>query len=496
MIGPETEAEILRLYYAEKWKPGTIARQLGVHPETVARVLTHSGVPLASIPRRSSIADPYVDFVRQTLEKYPRLPSSRLYAMVRERGYPGQPDHFRAVVRRYRPKQAAEAFQRLRTLPGEQAQVDWACFGHVEIAKARRPLVAFLMVLSYSRMIFLRFGLDQRMGSFLRGHAGAFEAFGGVPRVVLYDNLKSAVIERRGDAIRFNETLLAFAGHHRYEPRPVAPYRGNEKGRVERAIRYARDSFFPARQWRDLDDLNAQARAWCLGIAADRRCPEDRSRTVRDVFEEEKGRLMPLPDDTFPAEDRVDVAVGKTPYARFDLNDYSVPHDRANRMVTVVATADRVRIVDGTIEIASHARVWGKGEQVEDPAHLAALAVIKRESRESRGMDRLHHAVPKSRDFLVAIAERGANLGSNTIGLLKLLDAYGADELGIAIAEALAKDAPHLHAVRQVLDRRTHERGQAPPVPVHLNDPRLRDMIVRPHALSTYDDLTPENDHD
>jgi transposase len=92
----------------------------------------------------------------------------------------------------------------------------------------------------------------------------------------LYDNLKSAVLERQGDAIRFHPTLLAFAAHYRFEPRPVAIARGNEKGRVERAIRYVRDNFFAARTWRDLDDLNAQAEAWCLGQAADRPCPEDR----------------------------------------------------------------------------------------------------------------------------------------------------------------------------------------------------------------------------
>ena len=113
------------------------------------------------------------------------------------------------------------------------------------------------------------------MESFLRGHVAAFTAWNGVPRVLLYDNLKSAVLERRGDAIRFHPTLLGFAGHYRYEPRPVAVARGNEKGRVERAIRYVRDAFFAARSFTDLDDLNAQAEAWCNGPAADRRCPDE-----------------------------------------------------------------------------------------------------------------------------------------------------------------------------------------------------------------------------
>ncbi len=90
---------------------------------------------------------------------------------------------------------------------------------------------------------------------------------------ILADNLRSEVLERQGEAIRFNPTLLAFAAHYRYEPRPVAVARGNEKGRVERAIRYIRDNFFAARQWRDIDDLNEQATAWCNGPAASRPCP-------------------------------------------------------------------------------------------------------------------------------------------------------------------------------------------------------------------------------
>jgi hypothetical protein len=136
--------------------------------------------------------------------------------------YRGSGDHFRLLIACYRPRPAAEAYLRLRSLPGEQAQVDWGHFGHLVIGRARRPLMAFVMVLSYSRQIFLRFFLDARMESFLRGHVAAFTAWNGCARVLLYDNLKSAVLERQGDAIRFHPTLIAFAGHYRYDPRPVA----------------------------------------------------------------------------------------------------------------------------------------------------------------------------------------------------------------------------------------------------------------------------------
>jgi len=412
---------------------------------------------------------------------------------VKQRGYPGGSDHFRAIVARHRPRPQAEAYMRLRTLPGEQAQVDWGHFGKLAIGQALRPLMGFVVVLSYSRHIFLRFYLGSAMANFLRGHVAAFEFYDSVPRVVLYDNLRSAVLERRRDAIRFHPTLLELAAHYRFEPRPVAVARGNEKGRVERAIRFVRDSFFAARTWSDLDDLNMQAREWCLGLAAERRCPEDHTRTVHEVFAKEKPRMLSCPETPFPTAEHVGVRVGKTPYIRFDLNDYSVPHTRVRRTVEVVATLDTVRVVDRHEVIAEHPRCWDRRRQIEDPAHIEALAEYKGQAREHRGIDRLHHAAPSSQGLFVEIANRGGNLGATTSGLLRLLDRYGARALDEAVATALAQDAPHLGAVRQILDQRRHAKGEPPPVSPSLpDDPRVRDLVVTPHALTTYDQIEKE----
>ena len=235
-VTPELIAQIQRYYHVERWRVGTIARQLQVHHGTVERVLRQAGLPRIGQVRASRI-DPYLPFIHETLAKFPTLGASRLYAMVRERGYTGGADHFRHLIANHRPRHTGEAYLRLVTLMGEQGQVDWAHFGHLQIGRAVRPLMAFVMVLSWSRRIFLRFSLDARMESFLRGHVQAFEAWGGLPRVLLYDNLKSAVLQRQGDAIRFCPELLAFGAHYHFEPRPVAVARGNEKGRVERAIR-------------------------------------------------------------------------------------------------------------------------------------------------------------------------------------------------------------------------------------------------------------------
>lgn len=487
-IAPDLVAQILRLHTVEKWRVGTIARQLHVHRDAVRRVLAGNCAPVHTSPLRASRIDPYRPFILATLEKFPTLTAARLHAMVAERGYAGAPSHLRFLIAGMRPRPSAEAYLRLRTLPAEQAQVDWAHFGHLQIGRARRPLMAFVMVLSHSRMVFLRFFLDARTDSFLRGHALAFAAFGGVPRVLLYDNLKSAVLERVGDAIRFNPTLLTLAGHYRFEPRPVGVARGNEKGRVERAIRYIRDSFFAGRSFTDLDDLNAQAQAWCLGTAADRRWVEDSASSVRQAFEAEREKLLSLPQHEFALGERVAVTVGKTPYLRFDLNDYSVPHTHVRRTLAVLADEQTVRILDGITELARHERCWDRGQQIEDPAHVQRLAERKRAARAHRGCDRLAQAAPAAATLLERAAARGHNLGSITAALLRLLDRWGAAALQVAVMDALERDVPHPNAVRLALERAREAAGQPPPVALVLPEHvARRDAPVRPHALRSYD---------
>jgi transposase len=489
-ISPELEAQILRYYHVERWLPNTIARQLHVHHGTVARVLAQAGLPRIGRPTRPSQIDPFLPFILQTLEKFPTLTASRLHAMVRERGYHGGPDHFRHVIACHRPRRKAEAYLRLRTLPAEQGQADWGHFGRVPIGRALRTLMAFVMVLSYSRYIFLRFFLNAGIENFLRGHVGAFTAWGGVPRVVLYDNLKSVVLERQGDAIRFNPAIIEFAGHYRFEPRPVAVARGNEKGRVERAIRYIRGAFFAGRTFVDLDDLNAQAQAWCQRVAADRRCPGQETLSVREAFAQEAPSLLALPDNPYPLLERVAVTAGKTPYVRFDLNDYTIPHTHVRRPLTLLADLKEVRIVDGQHVLARHPRSYDKGAQIEDPTHIEALVQQKHAARRHRATDHLAQAAPASQTLLERAAERGDNLGTITSTLMRLLARYGAAELQAAITEALDRNVPHPNAVRLALERRREERQQLPPVDVNLPEHvRAKDAPVRTHKLDTYDQL-------
>ncbi len=371
MISPETRAQIRRYFYAEHWKVGTIASELGVHPDTVHNAI-ESELFRKARPLRPSIVDPYTDFIRQTLNQHPRLRATRIYQMARDRGYTGSVVQLRRAVAQLRP-QIREPFLRLQVFPGEQAQADWAHFGNVLVGRARRALSCFVMTLSYSRALYLEFFFDQTMENFLRGHVHAFQAWNGQPRMILYDNLKSAVLERRGSQILFNPRLLELSAHYHFAPQPCQVRAGNQKGRVERAIRYVRDSFFAGRSFTTLGECNRQALIWRDEVAHQRRWPGDNGRSVEQVFAEEQPRLLAPPLHPF-STDRIEAVYSrKTIYVRFDLNDYSIPPEAVGRPLTLAASDTTVRILDGPVEIARHLRTYDRRQWVLDPAHSEAL---------------------------------------------------------------------------------------------------------------------------
>jgi transposase len=490
MISDEQRATIRRLFFAEHWKVGTIAAELGLHHDAVHHAIESRSFLVPVLRVRAEMLDPYRDFIRATLERHPHLRSTRLLEMLRDRGYSGGVFPIRRFVARIRPTRH-EAFLRLSVLPGEQAQVDWASFGSIMIGRAKRFLSCFLMVLSWCRALFARFYLDQTTESFLRGHLAAFDAFGGVPRTILYDNLKSAVLERGGDLVRFNPRILDLAGHYHFAPRPCAVARGNEKGRVERRVRDLREAFFAARSFHSIDDLNAQLDLWTHHVQRGRQVPCDPDgRLVRDALVVERARLLPLPEHPAPTDLVRAVASGKTPYVRFDRNDYTIPHTHVRKPLTLVASETVVRLLDGPIEIARHVRSYDAHRQIEDERHLEALTAEKRKAREHRGKNRLFAVCPAAKAFLGEIALHGGHLGGTTSRLLRLLDLYGAAALDVAIHDAHAHGAFRAESVAHVLDQRRRADGEKPVINRPISDdPRVRDQVVLPHRLDDYDNL-------
>lgn len=489
MLSSELRAQIRRWFYAEHWKVGTIATQLGVHHDAVRHALETEKFHRAQT-LRPLVTDPYVEFVQQILKDFPRLRATRIFQMIRDRGYTGSVVQLRRLVARLRPV-PREPFLRLRTFPAEEGQVDWAHFGEVPVGRARRRLSCFLMALSYSRALYLEFFFDQSMENFLRGHVHAFHNWSGLPRVLLYDNLRSAVLERRGDQIHFHPRLLELCSHYHFAPRACQVRAANQKGKVERAIGYVRESFWAGRTFTTLEELNRQALYWRDQVAHQRPWPEDDARTVAQAFAEEQPRLLPLSAHPFDTDLVLPVEADKTIYIRFDWNDYSIPPEALRRPLTLVASESTVRILDGTTEIAQHRRSYDRRQLVLDPTHQQALLEEKRKAFGSTPSGRLVQAAPESEALLDAAFARGESAGSQTAQLLKLLDTYGAAELRTAIQEALERNTPRASSVAFILSRRQRSRQHTAPTPVDLrHHPDLQSLDVTPHDLEIYDELT------
>ncbi len=488
-VPAEIEHLVIRHHLVDKWPIGTIARELCVHHDVVRRILRQQGQTPPPIFTRRRMVDPYLPYMKETLQKYPNLHASRLYQMVCQRGFEGSPQHFRRIVAQMRPRPSSEPFARLNMLPAEQGQVDWGHFGKIQVGRAQRPLYAFVITLSWSRMVWLQFFHDMHMASFQRGHVDAFEFFGGVPRSLLYDNLKSAVLERVGSAIRFNTNLLELASYYGFEPKAAAPRRGNEKGRVERSIRYIRTSFFAARDFKDIGDLNQQAREWSLEVSAARSWPDDDSKRVGEQFSLEKTKLRSLPPTPFEAWERSLAKVGRTPYVRFDTNDYSLPATHVRREVLIQADHQIVRVLVDGVLVAQHNRSYDRRCTVSNPEHHKTLLEIKRRAKNGAGMHRLTKAAPAADLMLKRAAQRGQNLGSLVSRLLELLDTYGAKAIDDAMTQANAHDRVGFVQVRMLLEQKQRLTGKQAPVPIRFANEALKELTVQATDLAAYDQL-------
>lgn len=291
-MNAETWAEIRRLKGIENLSISEIARRLRLDRKTVRRAVRSQGVPKRKVMPRRSKLDDFKGYIQGRLEEFPRITSVRLLRELGELGFEGGVSRLKEFVATIRVK-PPEAFFRIETLPGEEAQVDWANCGTIRVGNATRKLSAFVMVMSYSRMLYAEFTLSQCLEDFLQAHVRAFRFFGGIPLKLLYDNLKAVCLTRLGSEIRFNERFLEFSGHYLFTPVLCQPGHGNEKGKVERGIQYLRSSFLDGRQITDWARANDELRKWLSEVANVRAHAVTRRRPV-DRFEEEKAKLRPV----------------------------------------------------------------------------------------------------------------------------------------------------------------------------------------------------------
>ena len=492
MISKEIWAEILRLHRVEHLSQQLIAQRLGLERHTVARAVASEVSPRYLRPPGPTLVTPLLPAIEARLRDFPEISAARLLDEVRTQGYRGSYTTLKEAVRTLRPKQL-EAFVRRETEPGQEAQVDWGSFGTLDIGGARRPLSCFVMVLGYSRMLWLRFTVSQRMEDFLRGHVDAFTFFGGVPHRILYDNLRSVVVARSGSTVRFNPRFLEFAGTHLYEPRPCGVRRANEKGKVEVAIRYIRTSFFSGRRFRDLGDLNAQAARWRDEVANSRLHSVTRERPI-DRLPRDRANLLALPARLFDTDVILPVRASQQCLVHFDGNAYSVPFESAGHALLLRASPLGVRVFDKDRLVATHDRSYDRHQVIEEPGHIRRLLERKRAARAVKARDVLIGLCPEGKPFLDGLLSHGRRLDAHLTTIDELVHTYGNTAVAGAVAKAVQQDLFGAGYLEQLM-RSSSEA--APRVPVTVpGHPEVEQTVVRPHSLEVYENERNAKDED
>lgn len=495
MITPETRAEICRLVRSEHFTITRAAKTLGIHHSTVRSAIENEGRIRSAVRTKVSALDPFVPFIQKKIDEYPTVTASAVWRMLKDRGFRGSETTVRTRVATIRGQRQKKAYMPVTVFPGDEGQVDWAHFGPIKVGKAERKLSCFVMVLSHSRALFAKFFFDQTLDSFLAGHVEAFSYFGGVPRQIRYDNLKAAVAERFGQSIRYNSSLLEMAGYYAFKPSACNPYSGHEKGRVERNVRYIRDSFFIGKNFSTLDKINEALAAWLKNVAAQRPWPDDKRKKVLEVWEEEKANLIPLPREPFPVQVQRPVRSGKVPFIRFDRNDYSIPYQLVGQPLSLSANQMDVLIRHGSQLVAQHSRSFSCGERIINQEHFHGLTANRPGAETVAARCYLNELIPGSSELFSLMVERGSSIGPATAKLFELLRSYGKATLKEAVAQAISRRYGEVNYVARICDQIARKDKNSPEPKLPLDLPAEipgADLHVRPHDSSSYDDLIKE----
>ncbi len=485
-IPRETELEILRLTDAEKLSPGTAASLVGVHHSVVERVQEQAVVGRPEPAPRVSKLAPYYGLVGETLKEYPKICATRLATMARERGFDGSDRIMQRYVVDVRPAKSSRAYLVCERLPGEQAQVDWGHVGSIAVPGGVRALWVFVLYLAYSRMRYAELVLDLTAESLRRSLIRAVTFLGGSTRQWLFDNAKTVVLERHGGAARLHPGLLELAGSLRVNPVLARVRTPTDKGGVERSIRDLKTGFFAGRRITDLARGNELLREHIVTVIAHRPHPTLPGCTVAEVFEKEKARLMPLPQEMPRTELVMPVAVDKTASVRFGTNRYSVPPEHAGGTLVLVADDDRVRLVDGDREVASHARSWGRMQRIDEPEHRRKLVDHRPRAIAITQRDQLLDAVPELLRLYERWVEEGRNVNFMTGRVRGLMGDYGREVLSTAVRIMVARGTHDIGALTLLCEQERQRRNRPVPSAMKLGE-HVDERIVPTHDLASYD---------
>ncbi len=468
-----------------------LAQRFDMSPRTIRKWLKEDYRPRKS-GKRASKLDPFKGRIMGLLDKHP-YSGAQIYDILREEGFTGGITIVRDYLQKVRPRNK-EPYLTLSFAPGECAQVDWGEWSSVPVGNTNRRLSFFVMVLGYSRMLYVEFSLSQSQEHFLSCHRHAFEFFGGVPAKIMCDNCKTAVISHPyGLAPVYNERYLDFAGYYGFEIKACNVRKAHEKGMVENAVGYVKGNFLSGRPINQFESLNPAVSVWLDGTANSRLHGRTKSRPV-DMFVAEKSQLLPLPLHPYDCATIKTVRANSQFRVQLETNRYSVPAKYAGANLLLKCYPERLCFYDEEKLVAEHLRSYERHQDFEDPEHVKPVLERKRRGEEQHIRKRFLALCPEAEYYYRKMVARKLSWRLHIRRIVALSELYGNEKVARAIKDALHFQAFSSEYITNILEQR--ERHLPEPGALHLT--RKEDMLqieLPPPNLSIYE-IKGENDNE
>lgn len=484
MIPYQTFCQLRLLADQKHLKPSQIAAELQLSRPTVQKWMARTTYERRSSPARPSKLDAFKGQIVALLERHPYT-AQQVLQQLKSQGYAGGYSILKEFVRRVRPVRKP-AYLMLEFAPGECAQVDWGSFGTVSVGATRRRLSFFVMVLCYSRLMYLEFTLSEGMEQFLACQRRAFEFLGGVPQKVMIDNLKVGVWQHLpGLAPQFNPRYLDFAAHYGFTPVACAVKKANEKGRVENGVGYVKKNFLAGLEIPSFSALNPAGRQWLDTVANLRSHGETRAKPL-ERFAQEKPRLKALP--LVPYDCAVLRPTGANGCCRvvFDTNRYTVPYLYAAQKLTLKIYPDQLLLYHHEKLIATHPRCYDRRQDIKNPDHIQQLLTQRQKARDQTCLQAFLSLSPQAELYALNLQHKRLNAPHHIQKIVALSQLYGPDKVARALADALTFEAYGCEYIANLLEQR--ERHAVVPSPLHLTRRQdLLDLELPAADLNLYD---------
>jgi transposase len=482
MIDRQTVFEIHRLHNLG-WKKRKIARKLRLSRPTVKKYIENPEPARQRKISRASKLDPYKDRIQALLEEDPEVKAPVLLQRISKEGFDGKITILRDYLQTLRGQQAFRTpFIRFESSPGQQTQIDWGHFGTLRYGATSRKLYALAAIECYSRTAYVEFTHSQNQQALQQALLNAFVYLGGSTEEMVVDNMLTAVIERQGSLIRFNDAFLDFLRIFHITPVACNVASPHEKGKIENIIKYLRQNFWPLRTFTDLCDVNRQVRNW-LDTVANVRIHQTTGKRPLDRLADV--RLRPLPELLPDCRETQTLKVYKDFAVRFDGNAYTAPPWAIGKHVTLKADQTTVTLLYQLKKIAVHNRCWQRGQRIETDSHKEQVKKLRRKLWLDKDVAAFSSLGQEAVEYLQALAGARQPIKKNVSKLLALKDDYGTASVIYAVKKALIHNAIGADYIENILYQEMTPTKHHPPV--RLKKESLNNIRLPEPSLAEYD---------